>query len=299
MPPPDHRRLALALSAVCLAALPASAQRVEAPEDAGIGPDTVFVEELTWTEVAARVRAGTRSVIVPTGGTEQNGPHMVLGKHNFIIRAASERIARELGDTLVAPVIAYVPEGGLDPPSGHMRYAGAITLPEEPFRALLEYAARSFRVHGFENVVFIGDSGGNQRGMAAVAEALNAEWEAAGSPARVLYIEEYYRANGFREYLAEQGLDEETIGRHAGVSDTSQLWFVAPEMIRPEARVPNGGFEGSGVSGDPTRASREFGEQGLRLKVETTVRRVRELVEGLAGERAGSPGSASSSDSSR
>ena len=297
-PPRPVGRLALALSAACLAAPAANAQRVAAPEDASLGPDTVFVEELTWTEVAARVRAGTRSVIVPTGGTEQNGPHMVLGKHNFIIRAASERIARELGDTLVAPVIAYVPEGGLDPPTGHMRYAGAITLPEEPFRALLEYAARSFQVHGFENVVFIGDSGGNQRGMAAVAEALNAEWEAAGSPARVLYIEEYYRANGFREYLAEQGLDEETIGRHAGVSDTSQLWFVAPEMIRPEARVPGGGFEDSGVSGDPTRASPEFGEQGLRLKVETTVRRVRELVEELAGERAGSPGSASP-DSSR
>lgn len=283
--------LALAVSALpeAEAGRRAVRQTIATPADAPLGPDTVFVEELTWTEVGARVRAGTKSVIVATGGTEQNGPHMVLGKHNFIIRAAAERIARELGGALVAPVVAYVPEGGLDPPTGHMRYPGAITLPEEHFRALLESAARGFALHGFENVIFIGDSGGNQRGMEAVAGALNAEWEAAGSPARVLYIAEYYRANGFREWLAEQGLDEETIGRHAGVSDTSQLWFVAPEMIREGARVRDGGFESSGVSGDPALASPEFGETGLRLKVETTVRSVRERLAALESDR--SPGS--------
>ena len=270
--------LALFATLLALAASAAPLQTVPAPPDADPGPDTVFVEELTWIEVAARVRTGTRSVIVPTGGTEQNGPHMVLGKHNFIIRATSERIARELGDTLVAPVVAYVPEGSVSPPSGHMRYAGAITLPEEHFMALLEYAARGFALHGFENVILIGDSGGNQRGMETVAAKLNGEWEAAGEAARVLYIPEYYRANGFREWLMEQGLDEEAIGRHAGVTDTSQLWFVAPEQIRPEARVRNGGFEGSGVRGDPTLASREFGERGIALKVETTVRRVRERL---------------------
>ena len=94
----------LPLAAALLAPTAVRAQEtIPAPADASLGPDTVFVQELTWTEVAARVRAGTRSVIVPTGGTEQNGPHMVLGKHNFIIREASDRIARELGDTLVAP----------------------------------------------------------------------------------------------------------------------------------------------------------------------------------------------------
>ena len=175
----------------------------------------------------------------------------MLGKHNFIIREAAERIARELGDTLVAPVVAYVPEGGIDPPTGHMRYAGAITLPQEHFEALLEYAARGFALHGFENVILIGDSGGSQRGMAAVAEKLNAEWTASGGTSRVLYVPEYYRGNGFREWLLEQGIPEDAIGRHAGVTDTSQLWYVAPEQIRPEARARNGGFEGSGVNGDP------------------------------------------------
>ena len=273
-----------ALSVLLLASLiptTAAAQVFAPPADASPGPDTVFVEELTWTEVGARIRDGVRSVIVATGGTEQNGPHMVLGKHNFIIRATAERIARELGDTLVAPVVAYVPEGGVSPPTGHMRYPGAITLPEEHFRALLEYAARGFALHGFENIIFIGDSGGNQRGMAQVAETLNAEWEGGGERARVLYVPEYYRGNGFREWLLGQGIAEDVIGRHAGVTDTSQLWFVAPDQIRPEARRPGGGFEDSGVSGDPTHASPELGEKGIELKVETTVRRVREMLVAL------------------
>ena len=76
---------------------------------------------------------GTTTVIIATAGTEQNGPHMVLGKHKFIVSYAAEQIARRLGATLVAPVIAYVPEGSLDPPTGHMRYSGAITLPQEHF----------------------------------------------------------------------------------------------------------------------------------------------------------------------
>ena len=72
--------------------------------------------------------------------------------------------------------------------------------------------------------------------------------------------------------------------RHAGVTDTSQLWYVAPEQIRPEARVKNGGFEGSGVNGDPTLASREFGEKGIEFKVDTAVRRVREMLAARARE---------------
>ncbi|MGH9387988.1 MAG: creatininase family protein, partial [Vicinamibacteria bacterium] len=87
-------------------------------------PDTVFLEELTWTEVRDFLAAGKTTVIVASAGNEQNGPHMVLGKHEYIVRHAAERIARELGNALVAPIVTYVPEGAVDPPSGHMRYPG-------------------------------------------------------------------------------------------------------------------------------------------------------------------------------
>jgi len=124
-------------------------------------PDTVFLDELTWTEIRDALESGTSTILVATAGTEQNGPHMALGKHKFIIRATSEKIARELGKTLVAPIITYVPEGGIDPPTGHMKYPGTISLPNVYFMKILEYTARSLKAGGFTDIVFIGDSGGN------------------------------------------------------------------------------------------------------------------------------------------
>lgn len=242
----------------------------------GQTPDTVFIEELTWTEVRDKIAAGTTSVILPTGGTEQNGPHMVLGKHNYIVRVAAGRIARRLGNTLVAPVVAYVPEGDLDPPSGHMRYPGAITLPNEYFEKLLEYAARSFRVNGFTDIILIGDSGGNQTGLRNVSDMLNKEWQ--GTGVRVHFVSNYYRGNGFREWLESQGETPEDIGSHAGITDTSQLMSIDPGLVRPNRFAKNGGFEGSGVRGNPIRAGVEYGLKGLQMKVDAAVDQIRELM---------------------
>ncbi len=258
---------AATLVALMLVATPARAQR----------PDTVFLEDLTWTEVRAAIDGGTTTIIVPTAGTEQNGPHMVLGKHKYIVNWAADRIARELGNALVAPVVTYVPEGSVDEPRGHMSHAGTITLPNEFFVKLLEYAARSLRVHGFTDIVLIGDSGGNQRGMREVAEMLNQEW--GGEPARVHFVGDYYSAHGINDWLVSQGVPRESIGSHAGVSDTSQLMFVAPEHVRDGERAPGGGFEDSGVQGDPTLASATYGEQAVRLKVEAALRQIRTLIQ--------------------
>ena len=131
-------------------------------------PDTVFIEELTWTEVRDAIKAGKTTIIFPTGGTEQNGPHMVLGKHNFIVKHAAEQIARRLGNALVAPVLAYVPEGGIDPASGHMQYPGTISLPDDVFSKVTDSAARSFRANVFKYRVLIGDSGGKPQGWRSV-----------------------------------------------------------------------------------------------------------------------------------
>src|SRR6476469_7719208 len=108
---------------------------------------SVFLEELTSPELAAQLRAGKTTILIPIGGTEQNGPHMVLGKHNVRVRALAERIALALGNALVAPVLAYVPEGDVDPPSAHMRFAGTITIPSATFESVLESTARSLRAH--------------------------------------------------------------------------------------------------------------------------------------------------------
>ncbi len=244
---------------------------------AGQDLPSVFLEELTWTEVRGAIDTGTTTIIIPTAGTEQNGPHMVLGKHKFIVNYTSAMIARELGNTLVAPVVTYVPEGDVNSPTrGHMAKAGTITFPEEYFMKLLEYGARSLAVHGFTDIVMIGDSGGNQSGMEQVAALLNAEW--VDQDVRVHFVGDYYSNNGFREWLIEQGETPETIGGHAGIADTSQLLAVDPRHVRTDRLAPQGGSPDSGVSGDPTRASVERGVRGIRFKVDAAMRQIRELI---------------------
>ena len=239
-------------------------------------PDTVFIEELTWTEVRDAIKAGKTTIIFPTGGTEQNGPHMVLGKHNFIVKHAAEQIARRLGNALVAPVLAYVPEGNIDPPSGHMRYPGTISLPADVFMKVTEYAARSFRANGFKDIVLIGDSGENQQALQSVASSLNKEW--AKTDTRVHFISEYYKEIPFREWLQGQGEKREDIGSHAGIVDTSQLMAVSPNGIRSDKLAPGGDRDVTGVTGNPARASVAYGKKGLEMKIEAAVAQIRKLI---------------------
>ena len=267
------RRAWLIAGLVVLVAAAAWSRPLTAPLSEG-----VYLEALTWVEVRALIRSGKTVAIVPTGGVEQNGPHLALGKHNYVVRHTAGRIAAALGNALVAPVVAYVPEGTVDPPGGHMAFAGTISIPEAVFAAVLEHAARSLRVHGFRTICFIGDSGGNQAAQAAVAAKLNAEW--ADSGVTVLHVGDYYdpEANGQPAWLRDAGESTATIGRHAGIRDTSELMAVFPEGVRPERAAPDGGrffSEPTGVVGDPTRASAERGEVMLRLKIEAALRQIR------------------------
>src|SRR3954471_9761827 len=174
-------RILLVLLSVLLPGLPAAFAQT---------PDSVFLEDLTWTELRDVIRSGKTIVIVPIGGTEQNGPDMALGKHNVRVKLLSEKIALGLGNALVAPVISYVPEGSISPPTAHMRFPGTITVPDDAFEKVLEYAPRSFKLHGFTDIVFLGDHGGYQADEKAVADRLNREW--ADTPVRAHAVEEYY-----------------------------------------------------------------------------------------------------------
>ena len=192
------------------------------------------------------------------------------------MNAGSERIARALGNVLVAPAMTYVPEGEIDPPTGHMRYAGTISIPHDVFKAVLEYTARSLKAHGFTDILFIGDSGPNQRGMQEVSEMLNEQW--ASEEARVHYISDWYTSTTFREWLLEQGETEEAIGRHAGLQGTALLLAVVPEHVRTDQISVGRGMDVDGVSGDPTRATVEIGQKGMDLKHEAAMKQISELI---------------------
>src|SRR4051794_9607581 len=233
-------------------------------------PASLYIEELTWTELRDLVASGKTTAIVPVGGTEQNGPHMAIGKHNVRVKLLAGRIAGGLGNALVAPVLPYVPEGAIDPPTGHMRFPGTITAPQDAFEKVLEYAARSLARHGFRDIVLIGDHGSYQKDLAAVATRLDREW--AKTPVRVYAIPEYYdeSAHGFAKLLERNGYPAAEIGTHAGLADTSLMMALDPSLVRGDRLRP-----GEGYNGDPSRASAALGDSGVALIVTKTIEAIR------------------------
>ena len=239
-----------------------------------------YLEDLTWTELRDRIAGGATTVLVPIGGTEQSGPQMALGKHNARARVLAGRIAQRLGNAVVAPTIAYVPEGSIDPPAAHMRFTGTISIPEAAFEAVLEATARSFRQHGFREVVFLGDHGGYQKSEQRVAARLNREW-AAHPGCKVLALVDYYRVTQ-DEYVAAlkaRGFGADEIGTHAGLADTALMLATDPSMVRPEAlaQAARAGPR-EGVHGDPRRATAELGQIGVELVVDRSVQVIREAT---------------------
>ncbi|CAB3724087.1 Creatinine amidohydrolase [Paraburkholderia phenoliruptrix] len=240
-------------------------------------PKTVFLDDLTWTELRGEVQAGKTTILVPIGGTEQSGPYVALGKHNARVKVLSQRIAEELGNALVAPVIAYVPEGGYAPPSSHMRFPGTTTVPDDVFEKTLESVANSFRVHGFRNIVFLGDHGGYQQDIRRAVAQLNNAWT--GSGARAFDPSEYYAASsdGYAQILRQRGYRDNEIGTHAGLADTSLLLAVAPQMVRQGQlkNAPKPGPADGVYGGDPRRATAGLGEPGIEAIVSQTVHAIR------------------------
>ena len=229
----------------------------------------MWLEELTSVELRERIAQGATTVLVPIGGTEQNGAHLVLGKHNVRVRVLAARIAEQLGDTLVAPVVAYVPEGDIDPPTQHMRYAGTLSVPTAAFEAVLEGAARSLRRHGFRHVVLLGDHGGYQASLERVAGKLNRAWGGAARPDRARGV----------------------LPRRAGVRCHTGCARLHPARDRPACwpgrhvaglgRRCGAGAAASvawrcrGVDGDPRRATAELGRSGVEHIVSASVAAIR------------------------
>jgi len=239
------------------------------------------LDDLTWTEVREGLRAGTTTVIIPVGGTEQNGPHMALGKHNVRAAALSARVAAKLGHTLVAPVMPYVPEGRISPPAGHMRFPGTISVPEDAFAAVLAGAARSLKQHGFLDVVLIGDSGNYQRQLKDIAARLNREW--AGTGARAHYVAAYYDAatTDFAQALRARGITQRQIGTHAGIADTSLLMAIDESRVRADRlAAPGAADPSSGVTGEPSQSTAALGRIGVDMIIDKTAAAIRLAIAG-------------------
>ena len=238
--------------------------------------DTVFIEEMTWMEIRDAMKAGTDTVIVSTGGIEQNGPYLATGKHNYILRATTEAIARKLKKTLVAPIIAFVPEGDVNPPTSHMKYPGTISLTEETYERLLTEVCASLRTHGFRHIVLIGDSGGNQKGLKQVADRLNAEW--AGGKTRVHFIAKYYDFAAVAKWLEQRGIKQVPEGLHDDFAMTAMMMSVDPNTVRTKQRIAAKKFRINGIDLAPAAKTIQWGKRIVNFRADVTVKAIRKAV---------------------
>jgi creatinine amidohydrolase len=240
--------------------------------------DAVYVDEMTWMEVRDAIAAGKTTAIVATGGIEQNGPYVVTGKHNVVLQGTCAAIARKLGNALCAPVIKFVPEGNIHPPSGHMRFPGTISLREETYQMLLDDVASSLQAHGFKDIVLIGDSGGNQDGLEAVAKVLNERWAGTGSKAH-FFLEYYEKKQLATTYMAELGYPETVDGgEHDNARQTVLMMAVDPASVRYDQRMASGLATINGVDISAKQTMIEVGNRVRDYHAEVIARDIRAAI---------------------
>lgn len=239
-------------------------------------PSRVLLEEMTFTEVRDAIQAGKTTVLIFNGSTEASGPHLALGKHNFRARYLGERIARELGNALVAPVLPFAPTGSL------MKFPGTINLSPETFAKVNEEVADSLVKAGFKNIILMGDHGGNQEPLKKLAPELDVKYRPRG--VRVFFSSDGYAKSDAQveAYLKEHGYPP---SNHAGIADTSELWAVDAKYIRPSKMAmgdpinASGEIGPSGVQGDPRRSSAALGRTFNDIKVKNAVAEIRRLTQ--------------------
>jgi len=239
-----------------------------------------WTEELTWMEIRDLIANGTTTVIIPTGGIEENGPYLATGKHNLILEATCPAIAAELGNALCAPIVKFVPEGSIEPPSGAMLYPGSISLSQETYEALLTDIAKSLRQAGFTDIVMIGDSGGNQRGMSNVADQLSEHW--ADSDTSIHFIREFYDPG----WVATEQFTENELGvaesQHDGYHDdiwvTAMMMVTDPNQVRFDQRVAADLASINGVAITPKSEAIQLGRAMVQFRAAFTADAIRSAI---------------------
>jgi creatinine amidohydrolase len=257
-----------------IAVLTAAAAFLPSPGVAQAPHHPVLIEDMTWTEVRDAIAAGRTTAIIYVGSTEQNGPHMVIGKHTFIAHYVAQRIAAELGDALVYPVLPFAPTGDPALKTGHMRFPGSVSLSPTVFDGVVHGIAASAIAAGFRQIYIMGDHGEGQEQLRSVALTLDARWRAQG--VRVRYVSDLYykEKEQARAYLARRHIAPDL---HAGTDDTSELLYIDSLWIRRDKVAKSDSTEQAttGVDGDPTQATREMGEVFVGYKVADAVAQIR------------------------
>jgi len=240
----------------------------------------VAIERMTWPDIEAALAGGVRTVVIAVGATEQHGRHLPEGSDAYMGEAVAERVARALGDALVAPVIR---PGCSD---HHLDFPGTISVSPELLMGLLDAYVGSLARHGFDRFVVFSTHGGNF--------SVLARWAKERDDHRIICIPD--RAGHQRpEFAFAIASGTEGPGRlhHSDAFETSQILALHPELVHMD-RAERGyvgpltmaeleakgtrGISPNGILGDPAGATAEVGEIMLQSVTAYFVGKVREAL---------------------
>jgi len=244
---------------------------VEIPE-----PNPLLLEQLTWPEIEMAITRGVVTALVPVGSVEQHGPHLPLMVDAEKGTALGLRVARLLGDALVAPTIRV----GCS--EHHMGFSGTISLRPETLEAVCHDYAVSLARHGFLNICFIPSHGGNFRPLADMLPRLRKAVKGVNSEAVVLAWTDLLGSIALGRFVVEEASGRgNQVGGHADIVESSEFMHLHPGLIRPRRveagrtmeldeaaldRIFTTGFRAvtpNGVLGDPRGMDGELGSRLL------------------------------------
>ena len=237
--------------------------------------DTLWIEDLTMLEVRDLIKAGKTTALILTGGIEENGPYLTTGKHNNVLRAMGDPIARALGNALIAPIVALEPGN-----PERIRMPGTVLLSPDTFKAVVSDMAVSLKTQGFKHIVLLGDNGGNVKPLGEVADALNAKWKSAAVDARAYSIPEYYNYGEVEQFeQSALGIHEKMEGLHDDYYISAIIAVHDPNGVRMPERVKAGKFVINSVSLAPIEKTVENGRKIIAFRTEKTVAAIRKAME--------------------
>ncbi|WP_077000456.1 creatininase family protein [Variovorax sp. KK3] len=233
---------------------------------------------LSSTEIGELGKQAGSIAIVPSGALEAHGPHLPIANDSLYI----ERLIKEVAGQLPGPVVCTpVVMGGLS--HRHRRYPGTVVLSPDAYKAGIASAVQTFVRAGFQRIALVSGHGGNFPAMREVERATqglhpNASIRAFGGFGRTF-------TQPLEQLAEEMELRLCKSEGHAGMFQTSIALHLFPELVGDYLSVTGytAGETGwwktlatqgahalhpTGVIGDPSRASKDFGRLGFERLVE-------------------------------